>query len=507
MRMLAGLLAVTASGNAAVVSQDWHDAKLSIQLNDGAAEIEWIGARSFRVARSWGEGLPALPKIVHDPAAAVLEEAAGNPRMKTRYLTLDVDRSNLKLRVRNGETEIATIALTRGSGGMNVRLSPLEKVYGLGGGSTGRLNLHGERLQRGNGFFFTSNGYGVFVRSPALCTFDLDTFNLNAGTIGAERAQAIDFVFYYGPSPKEILEQHQIVMGRQEVKLPLPQTAIDGWQAFGELVRTLNQWSLSGILYPDFNVAMADRAPAEVKQRVMDLAAVLPFVNGDAFAPNVFAPYLTTYLREAHDRGYPLIRPLPLEFSRDAGMDRQADVFMLGDELLVAPVVSAGLRRRIDLPRGFWTDLRTNIEYRSNQTIEVDAPPGRVPLFARNGSLFPLASPLKGEEKMELHYFPSLGGEYFLWEPEVESNSIFHAAPAGDYVRVEVETKVLRNYEWVLHNSHSAQAVTSDAGNYEPVKNRTQLRPGTWWHDDERNDLHILMRAEAGSDHIVNIMF
>ncbi len=257
-----------------------------------------------------------------------------------------------------------------------------------------------------------------------------------------------------------------------------------------------------GVLFPAFNLAMADRAPAEVKQRVTDFATALPFLNGDEFAP-----YLTTYLREAHDRGYPSIRPLAMEFSRDANMDRQADVFMLGDELLVAPVVSAGSRRRIELPRGFWTDLGTNIEYRGNQTIEVDAPPGRVPLFARNGSLFPLAVPSTGEGKMELHYFPSLGGEFFMWEPEVESNSIFHAAPAGDYMRVEVETKVPRNYEWVLHNSHSAQEVTGDAGNYEQVTNRTQLRPGTWWHDDERNDLHILVRAEASSDHIVNIMF
>jgi hypothetical protein len=491
IRLLPGLLAVAA--HAAVVSQSWHDASLSLQLDDGAAEIEWIGARSFRVARSWGASLPTLPKVVHTPAAAALEDAEGNPRMKSRYLTLDLDRTNLRLRVRNGETEIAIVALTRTSGGVEARISPMEKVFGLGGGSTGRLNLHGERLQRGNGFFLTSNGYGVLMRYPAICTFDL-----GAGTIQAERAQTIDLVFYYGPSPKEILEQHQIVVGRAEGPTPLPKKAIDGWPAFAELIQTLNQWSFSGILGQALDVALADRAPSDVKQRVKDLAAVLPFVNG-----NAFTPYLTTYLREAHDRGYPVIRPLAMEFSRDPDMDRQADVFMLGDELLVAPVVSASAHRRIELPRGFWTDLRTNIEYRGNQTIEVDAPPGRVPLFARNGSLFPLAV----EGKMELHYFPSLGGEFFLWESDVQGNSEFHAAPAGDYVRVEVETKTQRNYEWVLHNSHSAEQVVGDAGNYEKVNSPAQLRPGTWWHDDERNDLHILLRAEAGTDHIVNIMF
>ena len=43
------------------------------------------------------------------------------------------------------------------------------------------------------------------MRFPALCMFDLE-----AGVMQAERTQAVDFVFYYGPSPKEILEQQQI---------------------------------------------------------------------------------------------------------------------------------------------------------------------------------------------------------------------------------------------------------------------------------------------------------
>ncbi len=482
---------------AAVVSQNWREARLSLQLDDGAAEIEWIGARSFRMARSWGDSLPALPKIVHDPVAATLEDGGGNPRMKTRYLTLDVDRETLNLRVRNGDTEIAVLGLTRDSGGVEVRIAPMEKVFGLGGGNTGRLNLSGERLRRGNGFFLTSNGYGVMMRFPVLCTFDT-----TAGTIQAQRAQGVDFAFYYGPSPKEILEQHQIVMGRTQEATPLPQKAIDGWPAFAELVQTLNHWSLSGLLYPAFDLALADRAPADVKQRVTDLAAVLPFGNRVS-SRDVFAPYLTTYLREAYERGYPVIRPLQLEFSRDAGMDRQTDVFMLGDELLVAPVVSADARRRIELPRGLWTNLATNIEYRGNAIVEIDAPPGRVPLLARNGSLFPLAA----EGRMELHYFPSLGGEFFLWEPEAGGNSVLHAAPVGDFLRVEIETKLQRNYEWVLHHINAAKEVVEEEERYKRVEDRAQLRPGTWWHDEERNDLHIILSAEAGSQHIVNIMF
>jgi alpha-glucosidase (family GH31 glycosyl hydrolase) len=229
-----------------------------------------------------------------------------------------------------------------------------------------------------------------------------------------------------------------------------------------------------------------------------------PLLYGDAGGIDLTArqrwePYLTTYLREAYDRGYPLIRPLPVEFSRDKNLDPQESVFMLGDEVLLAPVVTPGSRRKLQLPRGLWTDLRTNIEYQGNQAIEIEAPPGRVPTFARNGAVLPLAE----RNAMELHYFPSLGGEFFLWEADQRDNSQFHAAPAGEFTRVEMESKVTRTYEWVIH--HTGRP--SDVEGCTPVRQRSALKAGTWWHDKARNDLHVMVRAEAGVDKIVNISF
>jgi hypothetical protein len=186
-----------------------------------------------------------------------------------------------------------------------------------------------------------------------------------------------------------------------------------------------------------------------------------------------------------------------VEFSRDKNPGPQTDVFMMGDEVLLAPVVAPGSHRALQLPRGIWTDLRTNIEHNGTQTIDVDAPPGQVPTFARNGAVLPLAA----KTAMELHYFPSLGGEFFLWESGKRDNSQFHAAPAGDFIRVEIESKVSRNYEWVIH--HTGRPVSVE--DCKPVRQRAALEPGTWWHDKARNDLHVMVHAEAGSDTIVNI--
>jgi hypothetical protein len=516
---VAPLLMSTA--HAAIVSQNWREAKLTLKLDDGSAEIEWISPVAFRVARSWGGPLPATTAIKHEPVLATFENASTGPEMRTRYLTVEADRASMRIRVRNAETPVAEMGLAQTDDFTELRVSPMQKVFGLGGGASGRLNLRGEKISRGNGFFFTSDGYGIFVRSPALCLFDFNT-----GSIQASGATSMDFVFYYGPTPKEIIEQHQTAIGQVELKpetlalltedrlpisaTPLPSQPIGDWHGLVDLVRSLNEWSLSAVRYPAFDVSSASRAPDEVKQRTADLATVLPIIyrseasgGFDRAAREAFRPYLATYQREAYDRGYPLIHPLLLQFPRDPGLDERADLFMLGDELLIAPVITAGERRRVNLPRGMWTDVRTNAEYKGNQAIDIDAPPGRVPIFARNGSLWPMAT----ASRMELHYFPSLGGEFFLWEPELEDISQFHAAPAGDFVRVEIESKVERTYEWVLHHTKAPRRVFEDSAEYTAAKSRDQFRAGTWWHDPQKNDLHIMLKTEAESDRIVNVAF
>jgi hypothetical protein len=505
----------------AIVSQNWRETKLTLQLDDGVAEIEWISPVAVRVARSWADALPTAAVIRHEPVLATLEDADNGPQMRTRYLTMDVDRSSLRLRIRNGETPVADLVLTRTASAVELRFSPMEKIFGLGGGSSGRLNLRGEKISRDKGLFFTSDGYGIFVRDPARCLFDF-----GEGSIQATDSKAMDFVFYYGPTPKEIIEQHQTVTGAVELKpevlsvltaerlpmsaTPFPQQPIADWRGLADAVRILNEWSLSAVRYPAFDVSSASRAPDEVKQRVADLAVVLPIVyrsgsdgGVDHATRDAFRPYLATYLREAYDRGYPLIHPLLMQFPRDPALDERADLFMLGDELLIAPVIAPGERRRVDLPRGMWTDMRTNTEYKGNQAIEIDAPAGRVPVFARNGSLWPLAV----GNRMELHYFPSLGGEFFLWEPDREDISQFHAAPAGDFMRVEIETKVDRTYEWVLHHTKAPSRVFEDSAEYTAATSPDQFHAGTWWHDAQKNDLHIMLKTEAESDRIVNIAF
>jgi hypothetical protein len=515
-------VAMTAA-QASVVSRDWADGRLTLKLDDGAAEMEWLSPVAFRFARSWTGEIPSLPKIAHDKISPELEDVGSTLTMRSRYLTVVLDREDLKLQVKSAQNTISSSTLVRSSDGVDLRLvlRDDERIFGLLGGTTGKLNVRGEKLERERGFFFTSAGYGVSVRSPSRCVFDMIS-----GTIHASGATSIEYSFYFGPAAKEVMEQYGNIISLPEVKgdaldlltratLPkaataLPARVIESWEELAGLVRTLNQWSLSAVIYPALDLASFNGAPEDVKRRAEDLSSMLPILyrssgegGVDVATRAMWTPYLLTYLREAYDRGYPLIRPLPMEFSRDSDSDRQNDVFMLGDEVLLAPVTGAGDKRRLFLPRGTWTDLRTNAEYSGNQPVEVDAPPGRVPMLVRNGWIVPLAV----KDKMELHYFPSLGGEFFLWEPDVNENSQFHASPAGDYVRVEIESQKRRTYEWVLHHMKSPNAVAEDSGAYQRAAERSSLKPGEWWHDDALNNLHIMLRSEPKTDRIVNISF
>lgn len=507
--------------HAAVLSRDWSDGTLTLKLDDGSAQIEWLSPVAFRYARSFGGVLPST-HISHEAVAPTFEDTTSVLRMKSKYLTVEIDRADARVRVRAADTAV-TESLAKLEGGdamVAMKLKPDERIFGLLGGASGKLNLREEKIERRHGFFFTSAGYGIYVESPEPCLFDLD-----GGAIQA-RSSAIEYDFYYGPTAKEIMEQHENTHPHNEVKAesldllapdrlprqatPLPKVAVKSWNAFAALIRTINQWSLSTVTYPALDLSVFDSAPRDVKARAADLSSLFPIIYRTAGEGGIevatrqaWTPYLTTYLREAYDRGYPLVRPLPMQFSRDANSDQQADVFMLGDEVLLAPVLTSGSKRRLTLPRGNWTDVRTNQEYRGNQVVEVDAPAGRVPMFVRNGWIVPLAV----KDRMELHYYPSLGAEFFLWEPDANENSQFHAAPAGDFMRVEIESKKRRTYEWILHHTKAPREVGEESGAYQKVASRDQLQPGKWWHDDAQNNLHLMLRSEAVTDRIVNISF
>ena len=107
-----------------------------------------------------------------------------------------------------------------------------------------------------------------------------------------------------------------------------------------------------------------------------------------------FLPYLYNLAWRSHTEGTPLIAPSFYHFD-DAECRRDADAFMLGPDVLVAPVVEEGATSvQVYLPRaeGGWHDFHTGSVHPAGQVVGVDAPLGRLPLFVRSGAILPLAA-------------------------------------------------------------------------------------------------------------------
>jgi alpha-glucosidase len=102
-------------------------------------------------------------------------------------------------------------------------------------------------------------------------------------------------------------------------------------------------------------------------------------------------PYFMTLGHLARRTGAPYVRPLWWAATEERGLRDCEDAFLLGDSLLVAPVLDPGVdRRAVRLPRGRWYDVATGQAHEGPGQVLVDAPLSRIPVFARAGAVLPV---------------------------------------------------------------------------------------------------------------------
>ncbi|HWC82401.1 MAG TPA: TIM-barrel domain-containing protein [Pseudonocardiaceae bacterium] len=103
-------------------------------------------------------------------------------------------------------------------------------------------------------------------------------------------------------------------------------------------------------------------------------------------------PYLLTQMRVAHETGIPPMRPLLLDFPADPAAWAVDDEFLLGPDVLVAPVLQPGVtEREVYLPAGAdWTDAWTGETHAGGTRFTAAAPADRIPVFLRDGAEVPV---------------------------------------------------------------------------------------------------------------------
>ena len=189
-----------------------------------------------------------------------------------------------------------------------------------------------------------------------------------------------------------------------------------GWEHLALSIPMLANMSVSGVPFVGADVGgFQDMPSGELYTRWLQAAALTPFLRshsvgwvgnkepwefGDEFTKinretielrYQFLPYLYTLFREHERTGAPVMRPLWFEFPNDTQTYLVSDQYMVGSDVLVAPVIKEGMRTRgIYLPVGAdWVDWWTGEKLESGKTHYAKTPLDRLPVYVRAGAVIP----------------------------------------------------------------------------------------------------------------------
>lgn len=191
------------------------------------------------------------------------------------------------------------------------------------------------------------------------------------------------------------------------------------WESLGLTIPMLANLSVSGVPFVGADVGGFMGSPsAELHARWMQAASLTPYFrthSNDVSAPREpwafgpeyerinraaielryqLLPYLYTLFEENERTGAPPMRPLWFDYPGDARASLVDDQFLLGADLLVAPVLKEGqVSREVYFPKGSdWIDWWSGRRHKGGTQAKIAAPLDRLPLFVRAGAVVPLAA-------------------------------------------------------------------------------------------------------------------
>ncbi|MBQ5947334.1 TIM-barrel domain-containing protein [Massilia sp. ST3] len=201
------------------------------------------------------------------------------------------------------------------------------------------------------------------------------------------------------------------------------------WSHLALTIPMLTNLSVSGVPFVGADVGGFMGSPsAELHTRWLQAAALTPYfrthsndvsaprepwafgpayeaINRDTIALRYqLLPYLYTLFEASERTGLPPMRPLWFDYPGDTRASLIDDQYLVGGDLLVAPVVHEGrTSREVVFPKGSaWIDWSTGIRHEGGTSAMVAAPLARLPLFVRAGASLPMvAAPVQHSGEMK----------------------------------------------------------------------------------------------------------
>ena len=192
-------------------------------------------------------------------------------------------------------------------------------------------------------------------------------------------------------------------------------------------------------------------------------------------------PYFYDLFVKSEKTGAPIMRPLVYHFEKDKTARTCNDEFMVGPNILVAPVVNQGQENRmVYLPEGQWYDYWTREKITGSVCFVREAPLDVCPIYVRAGSIIPMMEEQSyvgqkegtllldiypGEGSWEHHYDD---GDTFAYRSGAYHHYCFAVDEAGN-VSAQLLHGGYKPYEKIIHMGTEKEIVAYEA-NARPEK-------------------------------------
>jgi len=239
-------------------------------------------------------------------------------------------------------------------------------------------------------------------------------------------------------------------------------------------------------------------------------------------------PYIYTYARITTQTGLPLVRALVLEYQDDPKTYSVFGQYLLGKELLIAPLWSdTTFSREVYLPKGEWLDFWDGTCYQGQQSIIYNAPIDKVPILVKAGAIIPMApddQKFVDEKKgpLTIRIYPKGASTFELYEDDgvsydyqkgvyalttfkcVETDNgivVSKSSPEGSYKIPE------RDHEFYVYKKMTVKSVTKDNGLLPRFSKKAMFDCATegWFHDVSRHIIYA--KVKGGANKAISLHF
>ena len=152
-------------------------------------------------------------------------------------------------------------------------------------------------------------------------------------------------------------------------------------------------------------------------------------------------PYLYSMAGWVHLKDYTMMRGLIMDFNGDQQVTNIKDQWMFGPALMACPVAHYKARnRRVYFPKQTgWYDLYSGEHIEGGQSLIVDAPYERIPVYVREGSIIPFGPEIqysdeKPAELINLYVYAGKDGQFMLYEDE----GVNYNYEKGKYATIDI---------------------------------------------------------------------